>query len=264
MPMTLGMWKLGTSTWKNHNHNWDGPIDTPKNREYDPEGFQWSCCEWDLDSPGCEHGFHRAAKEVDKVKEGRPLEDSTEAAPEAKKAKLDGNETTAKDSITGASGAAIIVANTSGKLNLPKPTQTDVNPKTVPEGRSVCLQCKELYWEGSNRPRSCWFHDGSLILDSGKEVWEMFDYDREDEIDNDEMREEVPEGFYYECCGESGLSKGCKWGSHVSNRNPPDTGRTGTMADMDTGRGANGDKKNQSVTDVQDLISGETSCLSSV
>ncbi|KAM7218355.1 hypothetical protein V8F06_006278 [Rhypophila decipiens] len=124
----------------------------------------------------------------------------------------DGDETTAKDSITGASGAAIIVASTSGKLNLPKPTQTDVKSKTVPEGKSVCLQCKELYWEGSNRPRSCWFHDGSLILDSGKEVWEMFDYDREDEIDNDEMREEVPEGFYYECCGESGLSKGCKWG----------------------------------------------------
>ncbi|KAK4212028.1 hypothetical protein QBC37DRAFT_389199 [Rhypophila decipiens] len=229
-----GYVEIRNKYWKNHDHNRDGPIDTPENRKYDPEGFQWSCCEDELNSPGCAHRSHRAAEEVEKVKESHPLEDNTEAGPQAKKV----------------------------KLSLPKPTQKDAEPVAVPEGKLVCLQCNEAYWEGFNWPRSCWFHHGSLALDSGAKVWENFDYDNEDELDTEYMREEVPEGFVYECCGESGLSKGCKWGSHISNRNPPETGRTGTTED--TTHGANGDKKAQPATDFQDPISGETSGLSSV
>lgn len=47
------------------------------------------------------------------------------------------------------------------------------------------------------------------------------DYDDLAEIDTEEMREEAPQGFTYLCCGETGLSKGCKWGTHSSTRDPP-------------------------------------------
>lgn len=34
-------------------------------------------------------------------------------------------------------------------------------------------------------------------------------------IDSSEMREEFPENFFYNCCDQDGLSKGCKTGRHV-------------------------------------------------
>ena len=54
------------------------------------------------------------------------------------------------------------------------------------------------------------------MLETSMPVWDTLDWDGEDELDTDEMREEYPEGFYYECCGDAGDSKGCTWGMHKS------------------------------------------------
>lgn len=58
-----------------------------------------------------------------------------------------------------------------------------------------------------------------MQLDLDADVWSSFDED--EELDNDEMREQCPEGFIYSCCGDSGDSKGCKWGTHRDTALPP-------------------------------------------
>lgn len=214
---------------------------------------------------GCIRGHHRAVGAESSKDSERYChsdyqnqdEDEDEELPPVKRVKLgaDLDNRTVQNVIAGASGA--ILVSTAGKLanqvplnlnSAASPSKRDANPKpnTLPDGKKICLECKEEYWEDKNWPRSCWSHNGKLklpdpkmfdfqissmalirrlllagrlALDTTKPVWSNIDYDDEDELDTDEMREQVPEGFVYECCGESGLSKGCKWGKHFSS--PP-------------------------------------------
>ncbi|KAM7194469.1 hypothetical protein V8F20_007995 [Naviculisporaceae sp. PSN 640] len=204
--------------WEDWDPN-DGPIDTPFNRKHNPKGFRWSCCDSTLDeNDGCQTDLH--VYNVGAMrKETHRREKADEEVPPCKRLKLRDETDMTHDAITGASGAAILTgppqASTLGVQ------QTRPGPKTLPEGKKICVKCKEEYWEDKNWPRSCWFHDGYLDLNPLHEVWKNMDYDDESEIDTEEMREEVPEGFLYECCGETGLSKGCKWGTHSSSKDLP-------------------------------------------
>lgn len=83
--------------------------------------------------------------------------------PPGKRLKLEDKTDTTQDAITGASGAAIITG-TSRASTFGTPQKTRPDPKTLPEGKKVCIKCKEEYWEDKNWPRSCWFHDGELQL----------------------------------------------------------------------------------------------------
>jgi len=55
---------------------------------------------------------------------------------------------------------------------------------------------------------------GSMSVNSDLPVWENVDWDNGDELDTDEMRQDHPEGFEYDCCGGAGNSVGCKRGEH--------------------------------------------------
>ena len=47
---------------------------------------------------------------------------------------------------------------------------TGDSKKTDPSAMQVCVQCKEMFSEGENRPRSCWHHSNSELFrdDTGK------------------------------------------------------------------------------------------------
>lgn len=55
-----------------------------------------------------------------------------------------------------------------------------------------------------------------MVLETSLPVWGSFDWDDWEVLDTEEMREDYPEGFYYDCCGDAGDSKGCRWGIHKS------------------------------------------------
>ncbi|KAM0292246.1 hypothetical protein ACHAO9_003219 [Fusarium lateritium] len=96
----------------------------------------------------------------------------------------------------------------------------------------VCVQCDEAFSQEDNTETSCWYHPGargkktdaavgSLDVDDSEDFWADHDEDCHGEIDTWEMREEMPDGFIWSCCGKLGGRKGCTNGKHEA-----DTGRS--------------------------------------
>lgn len=60
-------------------------------------------------------------------------------------------------------------------------------------------------------------YTGELKVDDSEDFWADHDEDCHGEIDTDEMREEFPEGFKWDCCNEKGDSdEYCEIGRHVA------------------------------------------------
>lgn len=55
---------------------------------------------------------------------------------------------------------------------------------------------------------------GELLVDDDGDFWADHDEDCHGTIDTDEMREEFPDGFQWDCCEENGESAGCQTGAH--------------------------------------------------
>ena len=55
---------------------------------------------------------------------------------------------------------------------------------------------------------------GNLDVDDSEDFWADHDEDCHGIIDTDEMREEFPDGFIWDCCEELGSAKGCTVGRH--------------------------------------------------
>lgn len=48
-------------------------------------------------------------------------------------------------------------------------------------------------------------------------------YDEPWDIDTKEMREDFPDGFYWDCCGEYGRTPGCETARHKTDSDPSDS-----------------------------------------
>lgn len=55
---------------------------------------------------------------------------------------------------------------------------------------------------------------GYLEVYEEDDFWADHDEDCHGEIDTDQMREDFPEGFQWDCCGRLGDRSGCKRGPH--------------------------------------------------
>ncbi|KAK7756636.1 hypothetical protein SLS62_001473 [Diatrype stigma] len=53
-----------------------------------------------------------------------------------------------------------------------------------------------------------------LEVDDDNDFWADHDEDCHGTIDTDEMREEFPEGFFWNCCDKPGTAEGCTRGRH--------------------------------------------------
>ena len=58
------------------------------------------------------------------------------------------------------------------------------------------------------------FRIGNLDVDDSNDFWADHDEDCHGIIDTDEMREEFPDGFMWDCCEELGGTEGCTVGRH--------------------------------------------------
>ncbi|KAK5938109.1 hypothetical protein PMZ80_009698 [Knufia obscura] len=61
-----------------------------------------------------------------------------------------------------------------------------------------------------NHYGNCIYHDGYLEVDDESDFWADHDEDCHGTIDSMELRKEFPEGYTWDCCGESGDAEGCK------------------------------------------------------
>lgn len=59
---------------------------------------------------------------------------------------------------------------------------------------------------------------GYLEVDDEGGFWADHDEDCHGKIDTDEMREEFPDGFRWDCCGQTGDAEGCHRGAHQSDQ----------------------------------------------
>ncbi|KAL7907740.1 hypothetical protein GGI35DRAFT_454697 [Trichoderma velutinum] len=80
---------------------------------------------------------------------------------------------------------------------------------------AICVQC-DVAFDPSN-PKDCFYHDGELDVNDEDDFWADHDEDCHGIIDTDEMREEFPEGFKWNCCNQSGEAKGCQRGRHQAD-----------------------------------------------
>lgn len=59
-------------------------------------------------------------------------------------------------------------------------------------------------------------HSGELEVDDEGDFWADHDEDCHGLIDTEEMREQFPEGFFWDCCNEVGTAPGCTKGHHYA------------------------------------------------
>ncbi|KAK1676356.1 hypothetical protein BDP55DRAFT_631518 [Colletotrichum godetiae] len=77
----------------------------------------------------------------------------------------------------------------------------------------VCANCKETFDVNRNAPHAC----RKFELDEDLEVWGTIDEVEEFyEMDSEEARFDVPEGFRWSCCQRVGEVECCQKGQHVA------------------------------------------------
>ncbi|KAF2220970.1 hypothetical protein BDZ85DRAFT_283871 [Elsinoe ampelina] len=77
-----------------------------------------------------------------------------------------------------------------------------------------CINCEEEFDVNFNDEEACRWHDGELEVDWDGDFWADHDEDCHGTIDTEDMREENPEGFKWDCCDEPGDAEGCQVGEH--------------------------------------------------
>ncbi|KAK2774821.1 hypothetical protein CKAH01_13027 [Colletotrichum kahawae] len=75
---------------------------------------------------------------------------------------------------------------------------------------AICVDCKEAF----DPQTSIGAIAGNLEPDYDGDFWADHDEDCHGIIDTDEMREEYPEGFTWDCCDQAGDAEGCHRGFH--------------------------------------------------
>ncbi|KAK1498969.1 hypothetical protein CCUS01_02589, partial [Colletotrichum cuscutae] len=81
----------------------------------------------------------------------------------------------------------------------------------------VCANCKEKFDVNRNAPDACRYHPGDFELDEDLEVWDTIDdIGQFCEMDSEEYRADVPEGFRWSCCQRVGDVEGCQEEQHVA------------------------------------------------
>ncbi|KAJ3949694.1 uncharacterized protein N0V96_000821 [Colletotrichum fioriniae] len=81
----------------------------------------------------------------------------------------------------------------------------------------VCANFKEKFDVNRNAPDACRYHPGDFELDEDLEVWETIDdIGQFYEMDSEESRADVPEGFRWSCCQRVGDVEGCQEEQHVA------------------------------------------------
>ncbi|KAF3810316.1 hypothetical protein GCG54_00000360 [Colletotrichum gloeosporioides] len=83
---------------------------------------------------------------------------------------------------------------------------------------AICVECREAFDPNTSGPRDCFYHPGYLEVDDEGDFWADHDEDCHGKIDTDEMREAFPDGFRWDCCGQTGDAEGCHRGSHRSDQ----------------------------------------------
>ncbi|KAM6537641.1 hypothetical protein FALCPG4_003552 [Fusarium falciforme] len=83
----------------------------------------------------------------------------------------------------------------------------------------ICVQCDQPFTEEENDKKACWYHWGELEVDYDGDFWADHDERCHGTIDTDEMREEFPDGFTWNCCDNTGSEKGCVTGRHEAHPN---------------------------------------------
>lgn len=117
-----------------------------------------------------------------------------------------------------------------------EPKPKPATPKSKKRARAsvrpryaVCANCEVEYDVTKNSRCSCCFHPGIYVVFpcglrllmlvaeeavQDEEYWGRIDLWEDEEIDNEEHREDHPEGFIYRCCGKYYGKEGCKVGWH--------------------------------------------------
>ncbi|KAB5575651.1 hypothetical protein GE09DRAFT_1281479 [Coniochaeta sp. 2T2.1] len=100
----------------------------------------------------------------------------------------------------------------------------------------VCQNCGDGFLEEHNDDEACFHHPGYLEVDDESDFWADHDEKCHGTIDTDEMRKAFPDGFIWDCCGESGDGKrGCEYARHEaigSKRRKPNE-KPGTPVTID-------------------------------
>ncbi|OIW29741.1 hypothetical protein CONLIGDRAFT_343303 [Coniochaeta ligniaria NRRL 30616] len=79
----------------------------------------------------------------------------------------------------------------------------------------ICRQCGKGFLEEHNNDGACFHHPGYLAVDYESEVWDDWDEPGHGIIDSEESRKNWPDGFKWDCCGETGEGKaGCQYSRH--------------------------------------------------
>ncbi|KAH0283665.1 hypothetical protein KCU62_g8875, partial [Aureobasidium sp. EXF-3399] len=78
---------------------------------------------------------------------------------------------------------------------------------------AMCEHCKEEFDVLENDEESCQYHDGELEVDWDSDTWVDWDQRCHGTIDND-LFDEYPGGFKWDCCNEAGNEEGCVNGPH--------------------------------------------------
>ncbi|KAK0760642.1 hypothetical protein N5P37_006837 [Trichoderma harzianum] len=102
--------------------------------------------------------------------------------------------------------------------------------KTSARTKAVCVQCSATF-DPSDTAKNCFYHNGQLEADYDGDFWADHDEDCHGTIDTDEMREEFPEGFIWNCCDKGGDDIGCRWGRHQSDPNKVEDGEDADLYD---------------------------------
>ncbi|KAK4082343.1 uncharacterized protein Triagg1_2155 [Trichoderma aggressivum f. europaeum] len=96
--------------------------------------------------------------------------------------------------------------------------------------KAICVQCNSTF-DPSDTAKNCFYHNGELEANYDDDFWADHDEDCHGTIDTDEMREEFPEGFIWNCCDKSGDELGCRWGRHQTDPSKVEEGEDAELYD---------------------------------
>ncbi|KAH6603185.1 cytochrome p450 [Trichoderma cornu-damae] len=89
--------------------------------------------------------------------------------------------------------------------------------KAEPRLTAICVQCDLPFDPSRNTYKKCRYHSGDMEVDWDGDCWADHDEDCHGAIDTEEMREEHPSGFFWNCCDRSGEQEGCRLGRHEAD-----------------------------------------------
>ncbi|KAJ6551686.1 hypothetical protein B0H19DRAFT_176538 [Mycena capillaripes] len=109
---------------------------------------------------------------------------------------------------------------------------TDSSKKNLVAKFETCRHCKQGFDVTTNKDDSCMWHYGNLTIDEA--VW-VDHYEADGPIDTKENRKNLPQSFFWDCCGLQLNSEGCLRTKHASLAVLTRNGRV--LAEVESERG---------------------------